>query len=311
MEGFVQGTTYRIVYQNPNLVNLSQEINAEFKEIDTLMSLYNPHSYLVKINQSNDTVFFLPQKLLKVLEKSLEISQITNGAFDITVAPITKAYGFGPDKKTSLSDFQIDSIMQYVGYHNIYIKNDSLFFKKKGIQLDLNAIAQGYTTDVIAELFEEHGIKNYLIEVGGEIRTLGVNPDDKEWKIGVDKPKEGNIEPGSDLQAIIKLSGKSLATSGNYRKFIEVDGVKIVHTINPKTGKSVISNLLSTTVITDDCMTADAYATSLMVMGLTESIQFLSNQTIMEAYLVYSDTLGNLNEYYTNGFDSLLVKMND
>ena len=165
--------------------------------------------------------------------------------------------------------------------------------------LDLNAIAQGYSVDLVAAMLEERKIKNFMVEIGGEVRAKGRNARNQVWRIGIDKPVEGNMLPGTDLQAIIKLKNRSLATSGNYRKFYEKNGVKFVHTINPKTGYPVISNLLSATVVANDCMAADAYATAFMVFGVERSINFLKKNKFLDAYLIYGDQEGKFRVFAT------------
>ncbi len=172
--------------------------------------------------------------------------------------------------------------------------------------MDVNAIAQGYTVDVISGFFENKEIFNYLVEIGGEVKTRGTKAKGESWKIGVDKPYDYNFIPGRDLQVILSLSNRSLATSGNYRKFIEEDGIKYSHSINPKTGYPVRNNLLSVTVVAEDCMTADAYATAFMVMGLEESRKIVLTEKDLEIYFIYSDEKGEFQTYHTLGFDRLI-----
>ena len=174
--------------------------------------------------------------------------------------------------------------------------------------LDMNAIAQGYAVDVLCEFLESKGIINYLVEIGGEIKTRGHNPRGTEWKVGIDRPIEGLQIPGVDLQAIVEISDRSLATSGNYRKFYEKDGVKYSHTIDPKTGYPVQHGLLSATVLAGDCMRADAYATGFMVMGYEKSREFLLNQSGLDAYLIYNDEEGKYRVWYTDGMKKMLTK---
>jgi thiamine biosynthesis lipoprotein len=174
------------------------------------------------------------------------------------------------------------------------------------VQLDVNAIAQGFAVDVVAAFLEQKRIENYLVEIGGEVKARGVNDKGQAWRIGIDQPLEGNMVPGQHLQAIVALNNQSLATSGNYRKFYEKDGLKYAHSIDPKTGYTVMSRLLSVTVLADDCMTADAYATAFMVMGLEKSIDFLTTNTSLDAYLVYSDESGTFQVFQTDYFDKNL-----
>jgi thiamine biosynthesis lipoprotein len=185
-----------------------------------------------------------------------------------------------------------------------------IYIKKKASKFDFNAIAQGYSVDVIADYLNSLGINNYMVEVGGELKTKGVNSKHEPWKIGIDKPIE-NSKPGEqEFQIIAGLTNKSLATSGNYRKFYEKDGIKYSHTINPKTGKPVQHQLLSTTVVTDNCALADAYATAFMVMGVDETKLFLKQHKDLNlsVYLIYSDSTSKWKTWQTENFDEIIVK---
>ena len=206
---------------------------------------------------------------------------------------MVNAWGFGFKNKEEMTKSKVDSVLQFVGCDKIKY-NDSIIIKNDSrTMLYMNGIAQGYSVDVVAEFLEKKGITNYLVEIGGEVKTKGFNKQGKEWKIGIDKPFDNNNLPGENLQAIIKLSNKSLATSGNYRKFYEKDGIKYSHTIDPKTGYSVNHSLLSATVIADDCITADALATAFMVMGLDKAFELVAKLPNIEAYFVYSDENGD------------------
>lgn len=290
-DGFTQGTTYHITYESPDSINYKEEIEHLLAEFDTSLSTYNTESVISKINrnQSNKTDYYLNT----VLQKSKEVYENTDGAFDITVAPLVNAWGFGFKNKEKMTDEKVDSILQFIGFNQISF-NDSIIEKKDPrVMIDMNAIAQGYSVDVVADFLEKKGVTNYLVEIGGEVKTKGVNPDQKAWRIGIDKPVENNFIPGADLQAIIQLNNQSLATSGNYRKFYEENGVKYSHTINPKTGYSVNHTLLSATVIAKDCITADAFATAFMVLGLEKSYDLVMSIEGLEAYFIYSDDEGN------------------
>jgi thiamine biosynthesis lipoprotein len=188
----------------------------------------------------------------------------------------------------------------------ISLEGNTIVKQNPNIKLDVNAIAQGYSVDIVAEFMDRKGIVNYMVEIGGEVKTKGLNDKGKVWKIGIDKPIENNLVPGQNLQAVISLNNGAIATSGNYRKFYEKDGLKFTHSINPKTGYPVISKLLSATVMTSDCMTADAYATAFMIMGFEKSIILLSNQDTLNAYLIYSDENGDFKTYITPGMKKLL-----
>jgi thiamine biosynthesis lipoprotein len=190
----------------------------------------------------------------------------------------------------------------------VSLQDGKIIKESPNIMLDVNAIAQGYSVDIVAAFLDEKGIENYLVEIGGELKCKGMNPKGEDWKIGIDRPQDGNVIPGKNMQAVVAIKGKSLATSGNYRKFYEKDGIKYAHSIDPKTGYPVLSKLLSATLITDRCITADAYATAFMVMGLEKSIAILeSGSEDMEAYLIYSDEEGKFRVYSTPGMKKYIL----
>lgn len=298
ISGDTQGTTYHITYQDREKRILQPKIEQLLHKFDLSLSSYIEESIISQINQNNESV--KPDKFFRtVFNKSEEIYHITDGAFDITVAPFVNAWGFGPKSGIDVDSAAIDSIKAYVGMQNIELIAGKLIKNNPNVRIDVNAIAQGYSVDVVAEFLERKGITNYLVEIGGELLAKGVNAKGENWKIGIDKPVDDNFASGQNLQAIIEISGRSLATSGNYRKFYEKDGIKYVHSINPKTGYPVESRLLSTTVISQDCMTADAYATAFMVMGLEKTIMFLSHHKELDAYLIYSDKHGDFKTFMT------------
>ena len=254
------------------------------------LSVYKDSSIISKINRNEDAVpdsFFT-----EVFRKSVLISEMTDGAFDITVGPLVRAWGFGPDAHKSFTEAKRDSLLKLVGMSKVSLINGRLVKTDPHVCLDVNAIAQGFSVDVICRLFDNLGIKNYLVEIGGEVRAKGKKGGNL-WRIGIDKPVDNNMTPGETLQAIIKISDKALATSGNYRKFYIEDGIKYSHEIDPKTGYPAKNTLLSVTIIADECAMADGIATACMVMGKEKTIQFLGIHPEFEAYLVYSDDSGN------------------
>lgn len=303
--GFAQGTTYRITYESKKGEHYQTMVDSLLKRIDRSLSIYDPNSFISRVNRNypdikSDLMFN------EVFNKSVDVYQKTDGAFDITVGPIVNALGFGSGDTLNVDSAMIKSLLNLVGMDKVTLKNGLPVKANPGIQLDMNAIAQGYSVDVVALFLESRKIKNYLVEIGGEVRTRGRNDRNTIWKVGIDKPADNNMFPGADLQAIISLKNKALATSGNYRKFYMKNGMKFVHTINPKTGFPVISNLLSATVIADDCSTADAYATALMVMGLDKSIDFINDNSFIEAFLIYADEQGNFKTYTTQGLKKFI-----
>jgi len=300
VEGFAQGTTYSITYEDVQQRDLSSGIDSILSAIDSSMSVYATNSVISKFNR-NESLYADPM-LVDVVKQSVTISRVTNGAFDITVGPLVKAWGFGPNGKQTPDSSHIDELLSLVGMDKITIKGDSVIKLNPNVVIDVNAIAQGYTVDVIAEYFESMGITNYLVEVGGEIRTLGVNAKGTDWVVGIDKPVD-NAVPGAELQVKLSLSGKSLATSGNYRNFYVRDGRKYAHIIDPHTCMPVNHNLLSVTVLAQDCATADALATSMMVMGMDSALTICSRHPEIKAYFIYQADDGSLATLSTPGLD--------
>lgn len=306
--GFTQGTTYSIIYDG--LSEFSEEkikagISQILSDIDMSLSVYNDSSVISRINRNEDVevdTFFS-----EVFRKSMKISEITEGAFDITVMPLVRAWGFGPDEHRNFDRSKLDSLLQLVGYKKISMEGHKVVRHVSGITLDANAIAQGYTVDILCRYFNDLGIDNYLVEVGGEVRVKG-KKGNEYWKIGIDRPADSNMVPGQDLQAIVRLKDMSLATSGNYRKFYVENGVKYSHTIDPVSGYPARNRLLSTTIITDECAYADGLATACMVMGLEKSMEFISNNPGIEAYLIYSDDNGDYKTWRSKGFEKFLVE---
>lgn len=303
--GLAQGTTYMVTYENRGTGDLKPEIDSILADFDMSLSTYLENSLISRFNR-NDSLAEADDKFRDVFNKSREVYAMTDGAFDITVAPIVNALGFGATEMSGIDSASIDSLKRFVGMDKVALEGNKLVKKVDGLKLDVNAIAQGYSVDVVASYLKSKKIRNFLVEIGGEVRTRGRNPDNLDWLIGIDRPVEGNMMPGVDLQAIIRLSGRSLATSGNYRRFFEKDGIKYVHTINPETGYPVLSNLLSATVVSADCMTADAYATAFMVMGLDRSVAFLEQHDFLEGYLIYSDNTGDYRIYMSEGLKPLI-----
>lgn len=304
--GFTQGTTYHITYQSPGTdsVDLKDEIEALLAEFDQSLSTYIDTSNISRINR-NETDRVDPY-FETVFNEAKRVYELTDGAFDITVGPLIDAWGFGRGGKMEMSDEVIDSLMQYVGMPKVRIESGRIIKDLPEIRLDVNAIAQGYAVDVVAAFLDDLKVQNYMVEIGGELTTLGKSPRGDLWRVGIDKPAFGNLVPGQDLQEVVALSGQSLASSGNYRKFYEVDGKKIVHTIDPATGYTKMSNLLSVTIITEECITADALATSCMVLGLEEAKKLIESQDDVEALLIFTDEEGLYLEWATEGMKQMM-----
>jgi FAD:protein FMN transferase len=308
IEGNAQGTTYHISYLSDDGIDYKTDIDSLLKDIDTSMSTWLPVSQISRIN-NNDSSVLVDQYFIDVFNKSIEVSEKTDGLFDVTVGPLVNSWGFGFTPKTTLDKKRIDSTLQFVGYKMLKLENNKIIKAKPQIKIDFNAIAQGYSVDVLANYLESKGINNYLVELGGELKTKG-KKENKNWRVGIDKPEE-KATSDRKLEAIIELNDKALATSGNYRKFYEEAGQKFSHIINPKTGYPAKQNLLSATVIADDCITADAYATAFMIMGLNKSIQFLkkNKELKLEVYFIYDDK-GSWKTYASKSLKKWIEELN-
>ncbi|CAN5708146.1 FAD:protein FMN transferase [soil metagenome] len=306
--GKAQGTTYQVTWFSDNEYNYQKEIDSVFKTIDLSLSTYVPASIISKINK-NDTPVLVDKYFTDVYQKAMEVSEKTNGLFDITIAPVINAWGFGFTKKAEVDSSMIDSLLNFVGYKKIKLEGNKLLKEQPQMMLDFNAIAQGYTVDVIAGFLESKGIKNYLVELGGEVKTKGRKPGNVSWKIGIDQPVDSAVE-GRPLKAIIKLDNRALATSGNYRKFYILDGKKYAHIIDPHTGYPAKHNLLSASVLADDCMTADAYATAFMVMGVGKAKEFLAShrELTLDVFFIY-DNNGVWETYSSEGLKNSIEEI--
>jgi FAD:protein FMN transferase len=302
ISGKAQGTTYNITYLAGKHSNYRSSFDSIFHQIDRSLSTYDTTSLISRINR-NDSTAAVDGYFSDVYIKSMEVSEKTGGLFDITVAPVINAYGFGFTKRQRVTNNLIDSLLRFVGYKKLRLVENKVVKEIPQVMLDFNAIAQGYTVDILASFLENKGIKNYMVEVGGELRAKGKKLNDSSWTVGIEMPSENEAEAAT-LFARIRMDNKSLATSGNYKKFYVDDGKKYSHIINPFTGYPAKNNLLSTTVIAKDCMTADAYATSFMVMGLEKSKQFLLEHKDLglEVFFIYDDN-GLLKKYATKYFE--------
>lgn len=302
--GNAQGTTYHITYTPRNNAINREAIDSIFRAIDSSLSTYVPASLISRINK-NDTSVVADDHFIAVFNRAANVSATTNGLFDITVAPLTNAWGFGFTKKAQVDSAMIDSLLDFVGYKLVRLEGRKLVKEKPLVMLDFNAIAQGYTIDILAAYFESKGIIDYLIELGGEVRAKGKKTRDSYWLVGIDRPNEAPTN-GRPLKAVIQLKDRALATSGNYRKFYFEDGIKRAHIIDPGTGYPAKHNLLSATVLAADCATADAYATAFMVMGMEAAKRFLSehSELQLDVFFIYDEngawktyTSATLNEY--------------
>lgn len=294
-KGPVFGTFYTINYQSDK--DYHEEIKAALQDVDDALSMFNEQSIISHINRGDDGE--ANDMFMEVFNKAMEVSKETNGAFDITVAPLVNAWGFGFKNGEMPTRQQVDSIRQFIGWKKVTAEGKTIKKTDRRVMLDCSAIAKGYGVDVVARLLKDKGITNFMVEIGGEIITKGISPKRVPWKIGVIKPTEDSLQTSGEYQTILNVTDKAMATSGNYRNFYYKGGKRYAHTIDPKTGYPVQHNILSATVLAKDCATADAYATSFMVMGLEGAKVILERHPELMAYLIYNDQDNNLAVWYS------------
>ena len=303
-EGLVFGTVYNITYQHKD--DLHADIKATLMEVDNSLSPYNESSIISHVNHNRDTT--LNEHFKHVFQLAQTISAETEGAFDITVAPLVNAWGFGFKHSIDIKPSVIDSLNQFVGYQKIRLQDERIVKDDPRTMLDCSAIAKGYGVDAVARALDRKGVQHYMVNVGGEVVVKGKNAHMKTWRIGINKPIEDSLSMNQELQTILEVSGIGMATSGNYRKFYYKDGKRYAHTIDPRIGTPVQHNILSATVIAKDCTTADAYATAFMVMGLEKAKNFCEKHPELQAYFI-CDGEGEAYEiHYTPGMEKYIVK---
>lgn len=304
ISGLIFGTVYNITYQGKD--NLKSGIEHQLHLFELSLSTFNDSSVISKINENisydTDSLF------RKCFNKAMQVSEETDGAFDITVAPLVNAWGFGFKENKFPNAEQIDALLENVGYKKVRLVGNKIEKDNENIMLDCSSIAKGYAVDVVADYLASKGIKNFMVDIGGEVLVKGKNAKNDLWKIGVNTPIDDSLSVDNSIQAIINLTDKAVATSGNYRNYYYKDGVKYAHTINPKTGYPVIHSILSATVVANDCMTADALATSFMVMGVEKAKEYCAKHTDIAAYLIYNDENGNMKTYLTEGMKQYGLK---
>jgi len=293
--GMVFGTVYSIKYQSDK--DLQKEIEAELRKVDNSLSTFNRQSVISRINRNEDVV--ADDMFAEVFALARNISDETGGAFDITVAPMVNLWGFGFKSGVAPSAHSIDSLRAFVGYKKVRMEGRRVVKDDRRTMLDCSAIAKGYGTDAVARLLRAKGITNFMVEIGGEVVTSGISEARVPWRIGVTKPADDSLSVDGEVQTVLNVTNKAMATSGNYRNFYYKNGRKYAHTIDPKTGCPVQHNILSATVIADNCATADAYATAFMVLGLEKTRLILDRHPELMAYLIYSDREGKNAVWYS------------
>ena len=304
--GVVFGTFYNVTYQFDT--DLQQEIEAELQQVDQEFSMFNQESTVSKINRGETPK--LNSMFLEVYRLATQVNADTDGAFDITVAPLVNVWGFGFKHEEMPSAHQVDSLLEFVDMKQLQLDEQQQVLHKKDerTMLDFSAIAKGYGSDCVARLLQKHGVKNYMVEIGGEVVTNGISPSRVPWRVGVSKPVEDSLQTSKELQTVLNVTDLSMATSGNYRNFYYKGGRKYAHTIDPQTGYPVQHSILSATVLAKSCALADAYATSFMVLGLEKAKQVLERHPELMAYFIYSDAKGDYAVWYS---PSLKEKTND
>lgn len=296
--GSVFHTIYHIKYEGSEL--LTEKIDAELQKFNLSLNPFNPNSIISKVNQNEPIE--ADDWFIEVFNKAKEVSDHSEGVFDITCAPLVNLWGFGFSKMDSVTPQMIDSIKQFVGYQKVRLDGRKVIKDDPRILLNCSAIAKGYASDVIARLLEREGVENYMVEIGGEVTMKGVNPNGKCWRIGINKPEDDSTGIKNDVGEVVELCKKGgVATSGNYRNYYIKDGKKYAHTIDPRTGYPSEQSILSATIVADDCITADAYATAFMAMGLEKAREAAKNIPGIEYYVIYTDENGKHQIEYSTG----------
>ena len=293
-QGLVFGTIYKITYQSKE--DLHHEIEDALKQVDFSLSPFNKKSVITAVNNNSDMQ--VDSLFMDVYYLAEKISKETQGAFDITVAPLVNAWGFGFDSSTKVDSATIDSLRQFVGYEKVSLVDGKIVKQDARTKLDCSSIAKGYGVDCVARLFD----------IGGELVLKGKNAKMNTWRIGINKPVEDSLSQNQELQTVLELTNVGLATSGNYRNFYYKDGKKYAHTIDPRIGYPVQHNILSATVVAKDCATADAYATSFMVLGLDSAKAICERHPEMDAYFIYATPEGATETYFTDGMSYYIRK---
>lgn len=303
-KGLIFGTVYSMTYQYPE--NLKIEIEEELKRFDASLSPFNNSSVISKVNRNEDIV--TDTLFQNVFNQSMKISAETNGAFDITIAALANAWGFGFKKGEWPTEHMIDSLKALTNYQKVSLKEGKVIKEDPRIMISCSAIAKGYAVDVLAQFLQRKGIQNYMVDIGGELALKGINPKKESWRIGINKPIDDSLSVSRELQMVLQLTDRGVATSGNYRNYYYKDGKKYAHTIDPRTGYPVQHSILSATVVAQDCMTADALATAFMVMGQEEAETFANANPTIGACFIYSDEDGKFKTYITENMKKYITK---
>lgn len=306
--GFAQGTTWQVTYYSADSIIRKEQIDSILIRLDSSLSIYKPWSVISRFNASRKGMI-IDHHLKKVVEKSVEVWEQSDGLFDITVQPLVEAWGFSAKPVKKFPDSaKVRSLLRCIGTDKIKLKRDRLIKRKSCITIDVDGIAQGYSVDVIADFMEGRGIQNYVVEIGGEIRVKGRKyPGGEKMKIGIESPSNDGTE-STVIQRVISISEGAITTSGNYRKYHESKGQKFSHTIDPRSGYPIQNDLISVTVFAKDAITADAYDNVLMTMGLRKALAFTENREDLAAYFIYKTPEGNISDTASRKFYPFFVK---
>ncbi|MFV0329083.1 MAG: FAD:protein FMN transferase [Dysgonomonas sp.] len=305
IQGQAEGTSYNIIYQDNQDRDFQPEIEALLADFEKSLSVYDSNSVISRINRNENVE--IDDYFTTVFTRAKEISAQTDNSFDISAEPLFRAWGFSSQEKCPPNESQIEELKKYIGMDKVRIENKHIVKEHPNVILNVNAIAKGYSADIVASFLNEYGCQHYLVEIGGEIRLKGENTQGEAWRIGIDRPAESNPIPGQDLQVILQITNKGIATSGNYRQFYIENGQKITHTINPATGYPAKHNLLSTTVIAEDALTADAFATAFMVVGLEKAHEWINQLPGLDAVFI-CDEDGEYKMYCTPALEDKIVQ---
>ena len=296
--GSVFHTLYHIKYESDKA--LTEKIDNELQKFNLSLNPFNPNSTIAKVNRNEPVE--VDEWFKEVFNKSMEVSKNSDGVFDITCAPLVNLWGFGFSKKDSITPEMIDSLKTFVGYQKVRLEGNKVIKDDPRLLLNCSAIAKGYSSDIIARLLEREGVENYMVEIGGEVTMKGVNPKGERWRIGINKPEDDSTGIRNEIEEVVQLCKKGgVATSGNYRNYYVKDGKKYAHTIDPRTGYPAEQSILSATIVANDCMTADAYATAFMAMGLDKARQMAEKLPEIEYYVIYADENGKHRIEYSKG----------
>ena len=305
LQGEAQGSYYAITYFDEQGRNFQHEIDSIFHAVDKSVNLWVNNSVIMKVNRNEEVT--LDSIFIDNFRIAQEVAQLSEGYFDPTISPIVAAWGFSYKHGDSITSQLIDSLKQLVDYRKVHIENGKVIKENPAMTLDFNAIAQGYTSDLIAAFLDSRGITNYLVDTGGEIMARGGKPNGQPWIVGIEKPAE-NEDSERIVHTRIALRDKGLVTSGSTRKYVERNGKRYSHCIDPHTGYPVEHQLLSATVLAESSVWADALASICMVMGMEKSIPIIENMDGVEAYYIFVNEKGDLETFATEGFQKLIVE---